>query len=126
MRKTGFVKHGAFTLVEVLITLTILSIATLAIFRGNVFNLRTAKEAAELTTAVIAADTIMKETIGRGFPESGIFEGTFEGDYFHGLKWKKEVAPFDLPFITDLKLLTVQIEYGDGRIYTLETAISRY
>ena len=116
----------AFTLVEVLIALTILSIALLAIFKGNFFNLRSAKESTDLTTAVIAAESIIKDTISKGYPESGITEGTFEEEYFKGLKWKKEVGTLELPFIVDLKLVTVEVQWGKNRNYTLQTILSRY
>ncbi len=116
----------AFTLVEVLISVVILSIALLAIFRGNVFNLRSAREARELLTATMAADSILKETFKRGYPESGIFEGVFEDEYYKGIKWVKKIEPLDIPGVTDLKTVSVTVEYGKGRLYTLETVLSRY
>jgi prepilin-type N-terminal cleavage/methylation domain-containing protein len=116
----------AFTLVEVLISVLILSIALLAIFRGNVVNLRSAKEARELLTATMAADSILKETFKRGYPESGVFEGVFEEEYFKGIKWVKKIEPLEIPGVTDLKKVSVTVEYGRGRLYTLETVLSRY
>jgi prepilin-type N-terminal cleavage/methylation domain-containing protein len=116
----------AFTLVEVLISVLILSIALLAIFRGNVFNLRSAREARELLTATMAADSILKETFRRGYPESGIFEGVFEEEYYKGIKWVKKIEPLEIPGVTDLKKVSVTVEYGKGKQYTLETVLSRY
>jgi prepilin-type N-terminal cleavage/methylation domain-containing protein len=116
----------AFTLVEVLISVLILSIALLAIFRGNVFNLRSAREARELLTATMAADSILKETFRRGYPESGVFEGVFEDEYYKGLKWVKRIEPLEIPGVTDLKKVSVTVEYGSGKLYVLETVISRY
>ncbi len=120
------VRFKGFTLIEVLIALTILSIALLAIFRGNLFNLRSAKEASDLTTAVIAAESILKEQIGKGYPASGFTEGTFEEDYFSGLKWKKQVETLSLPFIQDLKVVYVEVEWGRNKSYSLQTIISKY
>jgi type II secretion system protein I len=115
-----------FTLVEVLITITLLSIAMLAILRGNVFNLRSAKTASDLTAAVMAAESIMKEQIGKGFPESGLSDGEFEEEYFSGMKWYKRVETLNIPFVEDLKIVTVEVEYGNGRIYSLQTVMSQY
>jgi type II secretion system protein I len=116
----------AFTLIEVLITLTILTIALLAIFKGNFLSLRASKESADVTVAVIAAESMIKEAISKGYPESGISEGTFEEEYFKGLKWKKTVETLELPFIVDLKVVTVDVEWGKGKNYTLQTILSRY
>lgn len=115
----------SFTLIEVLITLVILSISLLAIFRGNIFNLRSAKVSGDLTTAVIAAESILKEEIGRGYPESGTVEGEFEDGIFEGLRWEKSVESMELPFVVDLKLVTVEIKWGRDRSYRLQTVISR-
>jgi type II secretion system protein I len=122
MRKQG----KAFTLVEVLITLTILTVALLAIFRGNVVNLRSAKQVSDMSVAVMAAESLMKDTLKEGFPQSGTTEGTFEGEYFPGIKWKKVVESLELPFVTDLKVVTVEVGWGNGETYTLETVVSRY
>jgi prepilin-type N-terminal cleavage/methylation domain-containing protein len=116
----------AFTLVEVLISVLILSIALLAIFRGNVINLRSAREARELLTATMAAESVLKEMFKRGYPESGVFEGVFEDEYYKGIKWVKKIEPLAIPGVTDLKTVSVTVEYGKGRLYTLETVLSRY
>jgi type II secretion system protein I len=119
-------KGKAFTLVEVLITLTILTVALLAIFRGNVVNLRSAKQVSDMSVAVMAAESLMKDALHEGFPQSGTTEGTFEEEYFQGIKWKKVVESLELPFVTDLKVLTVEVDLGKGETYTLETVVSRY
>jgi type II secretion system protein I len=119
-------KYKAFTLVEVLITLTILTVALLAIFRGNVVNLRSAKQVSDMTVAVMAAESLMKDALHEGFPQSGTTDGTFEEEYFRGIKWKKVVESLDLPFVTDLKIVTVEVEWGNGETYALETVVSRY
>jgi prepilin-type N-terminal cleavage/methylation domain-containing protein len=119
--------HGmrSFTLIEVLITLVILSISLLAIFRGNIFNLRSAKVSSDLTTAVIAAETLMKEEIGKGYPESGTDEGVFDDGTFEGISWEKRIEVMDLPFATDLKIVTVEVKWGKDRSYSLQTVITR-
>jgi type II secretion system protein I len=115
----------SFTLIEVLITLAILSISLLAIFRGNIFNLRSAKVASDLTTAVIAAESLMKEEIGKGYPESGTVEGEFDDGTFEGLRWEKRVESMEILFVTELKIVTIEVKWGRDRSYSLQTIITR-
>ena len=115
----------AFTLIEVLITLAILSIALLAVFRGNIFNLRSAKVTGDLTTAVIAAESLLKDEIRKGFPETGTVEGEFEDGLFGGLGYQKRVESLEIPFAADLRLVTVEVVYGRNRSYSLQTVITR-
>jgi prepilin-type N-terminal cleavage/methylation domain-containing protein len=119
-------KLRAFTLVEVLIALVILSIGFLAVLRGSTFNLRTSADAAQRTTAVIAAESLIKEEIAKGFPASGFDEGTFEEGFFEGFSWSKRVEVLELPYVEELKLVTVEITWGSNGIYTLQTVLSRY
>jgi len=116
----------AFTLVEVLIALAIMSIGFLAVLQGSTFSLRSSREAAHLTTAVIAAESLLKEEIAKVFPSSGSEEGTFEDDVFEGLTWSKQVEVLELPYIEELKLVTVTVSWGTGKSYTLQTVLSRY
>jgi len=115
----------SFTLIEVLITLAILSISLLAIFRGNIFNLRSAKVSSDLTTAVIAAESLLKEEITKGFPDSGTIEGEFSDGLFEGLGYVKRVEAMELPFAADLRLVTVEVTWGRGRSYKLQTVLTR-
>jgi len=115
-----------FTLVEVLIALAILSITMVAMFRGSTTSLHSAREASELTTAVIAAESLIKEEIAKGYPESGSVEGTFDENFYPGMKWKKNVESLDVPFISGLKMVSVEVEWGKGKKYSLKTIISRY
>jgi type II secretion system protein I len=119
-------KLRAFTLIEVLIALAILSIGFLAILQGSTFNLRSTREAANLTTAVIAAESLLKEEIAKVFPTSGTDDGTFEDGLFEGFGWSKQVEVLELPFIEELKIVSVTISWGEGRSYTLRTVLSRY
>lgn len=120
------VKRCAFTLIEVLIALFILSVALLAILRGSVFNLRSTTESSNLTTAVIVAESILKEEIAKGYPTSGKDEGMFEDEHFKGFRWEKTVEVLELPYVEELKLVTVTISWGKNGSYTLQTVLSRY
>ena len=119
-------KLYGFTLIEVLIALVIVSVAFVAILNGSVFNLRSQKEAADLTTAVTAADMMMKEVIAEGYPASGMDEGEFEDGYFKGFGWKKSIEAIEFPYLEELKLVTIEIHWGKSETYTLRTVLSRY
>jgi type II secretion system protein I len=116
----------AFTLVEVLVALAILSIGFLAVLQGNTFNLRSSRRAANLTTAVIAAESLMKEEIAKGFPSSGSEEGSFEDGLFEGISWSRQIEVLELPFIEELKMVTITTSWAEGESYTLRTVLSRY
>ena len=118
-------KLRSFTLIEVIITLAILSISLLAIFKGNIFNLRSSKVSSDLTTAVIAAETLVKEVIAGGYPESGVVDGEFEDGLFEGLRWSKRIEVMELPMVVDLKLVTVEVWWGKNKSYQIQTIVSR-
>jgi type II secretion system protein I len=115
----------AFTLIEVLVSLVVISIAFVAVLRGSVFNLRSLRSASDLTLATIAAETMIKETLVGGYPESGTEDGVFEEGPFQGLEWSRQVEVMELPYIEDLKLVTVEVGWGRDRTYTLSTVVSR-
>lgn len=118
-------KLRSFTILEVLIALAIISIAIAALMRGGTQSFISSARIASLTDAMIACDYLMKKTISSGYPESGETEGTFEGDEFKGMKWRKEVKLFEIPGFGELKLVTIEVEYGKGRKYQLKTVLSR-
>jgi type II secretion system protein I len=120
------VRVKGFTLLEVLIALVILSTAFLALLKGNVFNLRSQREAENLTVAVIAAESLMKEIISEGYPESVIEEGEFEEDAFSGFRWKKSIESVEFPYIEELKLVTGEVLWGERGSYELRTVLSNH
>jgi Tfp pilus assembly protein PilV len=111
---------------EVLIALVILSIGFLAVLRGSTFNLRSSRVAADLSVAVMAAESLIKEEIANGFPQSGTDEGVFEDGTYQGYAWSKSIEVLELPFIEELKLVTVTVSWEENRNYTLRTVLSRY
>lgn len=114
-----------FTLIEVLIALVVLSVAFLAMLRGSSSNLRSIRTASELTTATMAADSLMKQIIAEGYPESGTEEGVFEEGPYQGLGWIRQVEVVELPYIEELKLVTVEIRWGEDDRYHLQTILTR-
>jgi len=119
-------KLEGFTLIEVIIALTILSIAMMALLKGNIFNLRSSKEASDLTIAVIAADSIIKDEIGKKGLKSGVYNGAFEDEIFKGLKWEKRIETLNLPLTKELKLITVEVKWKKNKSYKLQTILSEY
>ncbi len=79
----------------------------------------------DLTTAVMAAETLMKEEIMKGYPESGVVDGEFEDGLFEGISWEKRIEAMELPMAVDLKLVTIEVSWGKDKSYLLQTIISR-
>jgi type II secretion system protein I len=114
-----------FTLIEVLIALVVISVAFLAALRGSSVNLRSLRTASDLTTATMAADSLMKQIVAEGYPESGTEEGVFEEGPYRGLDWTRKVEVVELPYIEELKLVTVEISWGEGERFNLQTVLTR-
>ena len=58
-------------------------------------------------------------------PLCGLSQGKLS-EYYKGIKWVKKIEPLEIPGVTDLKKVSVTVEYGKGKMYTLETVLSRY
>ena len=119
-------KFKAFTLVEVLIAIVIISIALVALYRSNISSFRYEKRASDLTYGVMAADYLMKKTLMDRFPAAKIDEGIFKEGPYSGLKWKLKVESFDLPMLKDMRKITIDVYWGKNDHYRLSTVVSRY
>ena len=87
---------AAFSFVEVLITLAIVSILLLEFLRLHLINI-TMTGAAEITSkAVLLANEKIAETLAAGFPSEGTNSGTVEDDGLT-LNWKTQVTDLHLP-----------------------------
>ena len=116
----------AFTLIEVLITIIILSISLLALYKLNIISLGSEKKVENLEYGMFAADLIMKDTLKDGFPSTGIKDGEFKKGAYAGLKWKRTVEAFNLPMLEDLRKVTVEVYWGKNNSYKLTTVVSKY
>ena len=116
----------AFTLIEVLITIVILSIALVALYKSNIISLGSEKRAENLEYGMLAADLIMKDTLKDGFPSTGVKEGKFKKGAYVGIKWKRTVESFNLPMLEDLRKINVKVFWGKNESYQLTTVVSNY
>jgi general secretion pathway protein I len=107
LRKDGEEKcPRGFTLLEVLISLSIIAVVLLACLRAQNQSIRLYHLSRDMTTATILARQKMGEIELEGFPAVGEDEGDFE-DEFPGFTWKKTVAmtPFEGARRVDLSII---------------------
>ena len=108
----------AFTFIEVLIALVIVSISLLALIRLHLISIRMT-EAAEITSqAVLLANEKISETLALGYPEEGTDSGSVEKNALC-LNWRTEVTniePYHLGEldIAGLRRILVDISWEQG------------
>jgi type II secretion system protein I len=83
-------RSKAFTFIEVLIALTIASIALLGLLRLHLLSLATADAAQATTQAVFVAQAQIAEASTAGFPRQGTTSGTLERNGQH-YAWETKV-----------------------------------
>ena len=111
-------RRNAFTFIEVLIALVIVSISLLALIRLHLISIRMT-EAAEITSqAVLLANEKISETLAAGFPEEGTDSGSVEKNALR-LNWRTEVTniePYNLGEldIAGLRRILVDISWEQG------------
>jgi len=114
-------RHGllrAFTFVEVVTALAIVSISLLALIRLHIISISMA-DAAEITSqAIFLADEKIAETLALGYPEEGTNSGTVEKNALC-LNWQTEVTDLRLPQldgadITGLRKISVDVSWKQG------------
>lgn len=114
----GGTRRSAFTFIEVLIALVIVSISLLALIRLHLISIRMT-EAAEITSqAVLLANEKISETLALGYPEEGTDSGSVEKNALR-LNWRTEVAniePYHLGEldIAGLRRILVDISWEQG------------
>ena len=100
----GDTRKGAFTFIEVLIALVIVSISLLALIRLHLISINTTEAAQIKSQAVLLANEKIAETLALGYPEEGTKSGTAEMNALD-LHWQTEVTE-----ITPYKLNELDIE----------------
>ena len=85
------VKARAFTLIETVAALAIVSIAMLGLLQLNLASIRVADRAQTTTQAVFLAQEKMAEVLSTGFPQVGTRSGIFENDG-ERFAWRTEVT----------------------------------
>jgi type II secretion system protein I len=73
-------RTGAFTFVEVMVALVIVSISLLALLRLHVMSVNMVDKAQVTSRAVFLADAKIAETLAGGFPEEGTRSGAVTED----------------------------------------------
>ncbi len=117
---------SAFTLIEVLIAILIISIAIVALFKSNIVSLGSVKKAGDLSYGVLAADYLLRETIKDNFPDTTIDKGVFKDGPYKGLRWEKRVEEFNLPMLEDMRKIVVRVYWDKKNYYEISTVVSRY
>jgi type II secretion system protein I len=108
----------AFTFVEVVVALAIVSISLLALLRLHIISISMVDKAQITSQAVLLANEKIAETVAAGYPEEGTNSGTMEKNGLT-LNWQTEVTDLRLPqldkvHITGLRKILVDITWKQG------------
>jgi len=111
-------RRGAFTFIEVIVALAIVSISLLALLRLHIISIRMADTAEITSQAVFLANEKIAETLAAGYPKEGTNCGTVEKNALC-LHWKTGVADLRLPQldeagITGLRKISVAVNWKQG------------
>jgi type II secretory pathway pseudopilin PulG len=79
-----------FLLLEVILSLSILGLASMMLLRAYTVSLDTIRKADTINTAAILAESLIEELDLRGYAEAGRLEGNF-GEDFPEFYWRAEV-----------------------------------
>ncbi len=111
--------NRAFTLIETVAALAIVSIALLGLLQFHLITIRMADKAQETTQAVFLAQEKMAETLGVGFPSVGTQSGIVENDG-QRFTWRTEVTDASGPQrqlgvrLDRMRKLSVMVACGDN------------
>jgi type II secretion system protein I len=109
---------SAFTFVEVLVALAIVSISLLALLKLHVISIRLA-DAAEITSqAALLADEKIAEVLAPGYPQLGSNAGIVERNN-RRFEWQTEVTDLRLPQLDEvsiggLRKIAVDVGWKNG------------
>ncbi len=115
---TGGERKSAFTFIEVLIALVIVSISLLALIRLHLISINMTEIAQIKSQAVLLANEKIAETLALGYPEEGTKSGTVEMNALD-LHWQTQVTDIkqhqlgELD-IKDLRRILVDISWEQG------------
>jgi len=114
-RTTG---PGAFTFVEVIAALAIVSISLLGLLKLHLLSIRMADAAQMTSQAVFLAQEKIAEMLALGYPQVGADSGSVEKDTLD-LRWRTEVSDLQLPELTQadvggLRKISVDVTWNQG------------
>ncbi len=95
---------SAFTFIEVLIALVIVSISLLALIRLHLISINMTETAEIKSQAVLLANEKIAETLALGYPEEGIKSGTVEMNTM-GLHWQTEITDIKPQQLNELDIV---------------------
>jgi general secretion pathway protein I len=111
IKKRIFQERRAFTLLEVMIALAILSLVAVAFLRTQAGNLHLLDESNQISTATLLAREKMAELETIGFPEPGKIAGS-GGETFPQFRWEQIISPTE---ILSLRKALVRVLWMDGK-----------
>jgi type II secretion system protein I len=112
----GFVE--AFTFIEVVIALAIVSISLLGLLRLHLLSISTADRAQITNRAVLVAQQKIAETLAQGYPQLGTDQGISESGTPQ-LHWKRRIRDVQLSQLSQahfkgLREIRVDVGYKQG------------
>lgn len=118
-----------FTLLEILVAVTVLGIALVSLLGLHARNIRLTSHTQDMTTATMLASRLVAVTKAGEIPTEGVTEGTFTSKELGSLRhdevyggedsdrfvWKREVADLVLmPGMPPLRLVTIAVGEADA------------
>lgn len=109
----------AFTFVEVLVALAVVSIGLLALLRFHLLTIRIADRARVTSQAIFLAEGKIAETLAGGYPKPGTDSDTVQ-DEGMALDWQVEVTDLRLPELHEadsggLRKIAVDVSWKEHR-----------
>lgn len=107
--------NRGFTLLEVVVALTIVGLGVVTVMEVFSLGLRLAAKSSEISQARLYGQTVMDEVIVYGGPQSGRDEGSFSS----GHRWKLEVKTLGEPAASlanpwELKEIGLEVRYREA------------
>lgn len=115
---THNIRTKAFTFVEVIIALAIVSISLLALIRLHIISIRMTEKAEIMSQAVFLADEKIAEILACGYPKEGTDSGTLKKNGL-ALNWQTQVTDSQFPKLKDagitaLRKVSVDVCWKQG------------
>ena len=109
---------GAFTFIEVIVALAIVSISLLGLLKLHLVSIGMADAAAMTAQAVFLAQGKIAETMALGYPQVGVDTGAAEYDRAD-VRWRTEVSDVQLPELAQaevagLRKISVDVTWKQG------------
>lgn len=108
----------AFTFVEVIMALTIVSISLLGLIRLHIININMTETAEITSRAVLLAEEKIAEILAASYPKQGTNQGTVQKNAFR-FNWQTEVTDLQLPQLNQadicgLRTVSVDVSWKQG------------